>query len=52
MQWHINVFNHIIIDLLRLDVKIKDEDLVTTLTYWKETTSLKEVTIALTSHYP
>lgn len=26
LQWHINVFNHIIIDLLRLDVKIKDKD--------------------------
>jgi len=51
---HVNFFNQIIIDLVQLDVKIKDEDraiiplcllpssyehIVTTLTYGKETTS-------------
>ena len=62
---HVNVFNQIITDLVRLDVKIEDEDramillcsllssyehLVTTLTYGKETIKVEEITIALLAH--
>ena len=59
---HINIFNQIITDLVRVDMKIEDEDktiilfyslspsyeyLVTTLTYEKQFISLKEITTAL-----
>ncbi|KAL0315375.1 UNVERIFIED_CONTAM: Retrovirus-related Pol polyprotein from transposon TNT 1-94 [Sesamum radiatum] len=62
---HVNVFNQIITDLARLDVRIKDEDramillcslpfsyehLVTTLTYGKETIKADETTTALLAH--
>ncbi|KAE8673805.1 hypothetical protein F3Y22_tig00111772pilonHSYRG00229 [Hibiscus syriacus] len=59
---HVNVFNQIVSDLARLDVKIEDEDramimlyslppsyehMVTTLTYGKETINVEEITAAL-----
>ncbi|KAE8711146.1 putative ribonuclease H protein [Hibiscus syriacus] len=62
---HVNVFNQIVSDLARLDVKIEDEDkamillcllppsyehMVTTLTYGKETIKVKEITVALLAH--
>ncbi|KAE8699066.1 hypothetical protein F3Y22_tig00110597pilonHSYRG01396 [Hibiscus syriacus] len=62
---HLNVFNQIISDLSRLDVKIEDEDkemillcslppsyehMVTTLTYGKETIKVEEITAALLAH--
>ena len=62
---HINFFNHIISDLLRIEVKIKVEDqamvllcslplsyehLVTTLIWGKDTISVEEITVALLSH--
>ncbi|KAE8683204.1 hypothetical protein F3Y22_tig00111213pilonHSYRG00462 [Hibiscus syriacus] len=62
---HVNVFNQIISDLARLDVKIEDEDramillcslppsyehMVTTLTYGKETINVEEITAALLAH--
>ncbi|KAE8693888.1 putative pentatricopeptide repeat-containing protein [Hibiscus syriacus] len=62
---HVNVFNQIVSDLARLDVKIEDEDramillcslpssyehMVTTLTYGKETINVEEITAALLAH--
>ncbi|KAE8689071.1 hypothetical protein F3Y22_tig00110944pilonHSYRG00042 [Hibiscus syriacus] len=62
---HVNVFNQIVSDLARLDVKIEDEDIamillcslpssyehmVTTLTYGKETINVEEITAALLAH--
>ncbi|KAL0440732.1 UNVERIFIED_CONTAM: Retrovirus-related Pol polyprotein from transposon TNT 1-94 [Sesamum radiatum] len=62
---HINVFNHIITDLARLDVSIENEDkamillcslpfsyehLMTTLTYGKEIIKVDEITAALLAH--
>ncbi|KAE8672931.1 hypothetical protein F3Y22_tig00111833pilonHSYRG00028 [Hibiscus syriacus] len=62
---HVNVFNQIVSDLARLDVKIEDEDramillcslppsyehMVTTLTYEKETINVEEITAALLAH--
>ncbi|KAE8657094.1 hypothetical protein F3Y22_tig00116997pilonHSYRG00993 [Hibiscus syriacus] len=62
---HVNVFNQIISDLARLDVKIEDEDramillcslppsyehMVTTLTYGKETINVEEITAALLAY--
>ncbi|KAE8658140.1 Retrovirus-related Pol polyprotein from transposon TNT 1-94 [Hibiscus syriacus] len=62
---HVNVFNQIISDLARLDVKIEDEDramillcllppsyehMVTTLTYGKETINVEEITAVLLAH--
>ncbi|KAE8735884.1 hypothetical protein F3Y22_tig00000329pilonHSYRG00358 [Hibiscus syriacus] len=62
---HMNVFNQIISDLARLDVKIEDEDkamillcslppsyehMVTTLTYEKETIKVEEITTTLLVH--
>ncbi|KAE8673710.1 hypothetical protein F3Y22_tig00111774pilonHSYRG00047 [Hibiscus syriacus] len=62
---HMNVFNQIVSDLARLDVKIEDEDramillcslppscehMVTTLTYGKETINVEEITAALLAH--
>ena len=59
---HINFFNHIISDLLRIEVKIEEENkamillcslppsyehLVTTLTWGKDTISVEEITAAL-----
>ena len=60
-----NIFNQIITDLAQLDVKIEDEDraiillcslpssyenIVTTLTYGKETIKVEEITEALLAH--
>ncbi|KAE8691239.1 hypothetical protein F3Y22_tig00110890pilonHSYRG00161 [Hibiscus syriacus] len=62
---HVNVFNQIVSDLARLDVKIEDEEramillcslppsyehMVTTLTYGKETINIEEITAALLAH--
>ncbi|KAE8655249.1 hypothetical protein F3Y22_tig00117034pilonHSYRG01568 [Hibiscus syriacus] len=62
---HVNVFNQIVSDLARLDVKIEDEDramillcslppsyehMVTTLTYGKETINVEVITAALLAH--
>ncbi|KAE8715745.1 hypothetical protein F3Y22_tig00110160pilonHSYRG00324 [Hibiscus syriacus] len=62
---HVNVFNQIVSDLARLDVKIEDEDkamillcslppsyehMVTTLTYGKETIKVENITAALLAH--
>ncbi|KAE8719673.1 hypothetical protein F3Y22_tig00109926pilonHSYRG00011 [Hibiscus syriacus] len=62
---HVNVFNQIVSDLARLDVKIEDEDramillcslpssyehMVTTLTYGKDTINVEEITAALLAH--
>ncbi|KAE8721388.1 hypothetical protein F3Y22_tig00016106pilonHSYRG00031 [Hibiscus syriacus] len=62
---HVNLFNQIISNLARLDVKIEDEDkamillcslppsyehMVTTLTYGKETIKVEEITTALLAH--
>ncbi|KAE8653948.1 hypothetical protein F3Y22_tig00117056pilonHSYRG00559 [Hibiscus syriacus] len=62
---HVNVFNQIVSDLARLDVKIEDEDramillcslppsyehMVTTLTYGKETINVEEITAAFLAH--
>lgn len=62
---HINVFNQLIADLVKVDVKIDDEDraiillcsltgsydhLVTTLTYGKEKVTVDEIVAALLSH--
>ena len=62
MAQHVNIFNQIITDLVRVDVKIEDEDkaiillcslppsyeyLVTTLMYGKQSISLEEITAAL-----
>lgn len=65
LQQHLNVFNQIISNLLRLEVEILDEDkacvllcsfpfsykhLVTTLTHGKDLIGLEAITAALTSH--
>ncbi|KAE8712086.1 cytochrome P450 71A9-like [Hibiscus syriacus] len=62
---HVNVFNQIVSDLARVDVKIEDEDrvmillcslplsyehMVTTLTYGKEPINVEEITTALLAH--
>ncbi|KAE8694724.1 hypothetical protein F3Y22_tig00110777pilonHSYRG00394 [Hibiscus syriacus] len=62
---HVNVFNQIVSDLARIDVKIEDEDkamillcslppsyehMVTTLTYGKANIKVEEITTALLSH--
>ncbi|KAE8655753.1 Retrovirus-related Pol polyprotein from transposon TNT 1-94 [Hibiscus syriacus] len=62
---HVNVFNQIVSDLTRLDVRIEDEDremimlcslspsyehMVTTLIYGKETINVKEIIVALLAH--
>uniref|UniRef100_A0A2N9F9A0 CCHC-type domain-containing protein n=1 Tax=Fagus sylvatica TaxID=28930 RepID=A0A2N9F9A0_FAGSY len=66
LRQHINTFKQIISDMLRIDIKFKDEDkammflislpasyehLVTTLLYGKETLELEEVLGALLDHY-
>jgi hypothetical protein len=66
LRQHINTFKQIISDILRIDIKFKDEDkammlltslptsyehLVTTLLYEKETLELEEVSGALLDHY-
>ena len=65
LQQHVNVFNQIINDLVRLEVMIEDEGktcimlcslpssyeyLVTTLTYEKDSIDLEAIQIALMSH--
>lgn len=62
---HVNVFNQIVADLTRLDVKVNDEDkaivllcslpesyehLSTTLTYGKEIIKVEDITAALLAH--
>ena len=55
---HVNVFNQLVADLGKVDVKIEDEDmaivllchLVTTLTYGKEKVQVDDVVSALLSH--
>ena len=63
---HINMFNQVISDMLRIDIKFNDEDkammlltllpasykhLVTTLCWGKENLEFKEISRALMDHY-
>lgn len=61
LQQHVNAFNQIISDLARLDVNVEDKDktcillcsyknLVTTLTYEKDSITLEAIQIAIMSH--